>query len=83
MKKFKPSIEQKRAQFTRKNGVYLTIRMYKNYLIELFAVEHFFVEIWYYQHEDELRIKTKTYNDIGFLDKYLNDELSFSILKSI
>ncbi|MGK7394672.1 MAG: hypothetical protein ACNS62_08865 [Candidatus Cyclobacteriaceae bacterium M3_2C_046] len=82
MKVFSLFSESERVQITRKRGIFLTIRMYKGIYIELYAMDNFFVEIWYYESPMKVFTISKVFKNIQFLNPYLEDELSFAILQS-
>jgi len=82
MKNFHSYLDQETNRLVKKCGTFLTVRSTREYLVELYAVEDFFVEIWYRDQVEDVEIKTEIHKDIDFLDVYLEDEVSFLILKS-
>ena len=82
MKNFHSYLDQETNRLVKKCGTFLTVRSTREYLVELYAVEDFFVEIWYRDQIEDVEIKTEIHKDIDFLDVYLEDEVSFLILKS-
>jgi hypothetical protein len=83
MRNYHSYADQKTAVLVKEQGIYLTTRTSDKFLIELYAIENFFVEIWYLDGEGKVDIKTEIHDDISCLDPYLKDEVSFLILKSL
>ena len=68
-----------------KNGTFLTCRLYGDYVIELYSLNNFFVELWYddMAGTDKLIMQLKCFKDINLIQPYFDEELSFRILKNI
>jgi hypothetical protein len=82
MKRFALIPEEDRVLLTQQKGVYLTVRSEKHYFIELYAVDNFFVELWYnMKNSTDVVTKTRMFKDISHLDVYLTDEVSFGLLQ--
>jgi hypothetical protein len=81
MKRFALISEDERVALTQREGTYLTVRSYGQFFIELYAVENFFVELWYNMNSSDNKVKTRMFKDSSHLEIYLNDEVSFGLLQ--
>ncbi len=66
-------------------GVFLTERTVVEFIIELYALNNFFVEIWYggLNEGETPFVKIKSFKSIKLLEPYLFSEASFKLLKSL
>jgi hypothetical protein len=82
MKRFALISEEERIVLTQRAGTYLTVRSFGHFFIELYAVQNFFVELWYnMKNSSEKMVKTRMFKDSTHLEVYLNDEVSFGLLQ--
>ncbi|MCF8231473.1 MAG: hypothetical protein K9J27_04730 [Bacteroidales bacterium] len=61
-----------KAEHTLETGDEIMARIYMYYLIKLFAVDNFFVEIWYHQTSNHIA-KVKTIEEEDILHHYGNE----------
>lgn len=66
-------------------GVFLSERVVFGYIIEIYALDNFFVEIWYcgLRKGEEPFVKIKSCKSIKLLEPYLFSETSFQMLKDL
>lgn len=60
------------AQVICENGALLAERTEDNYLIILYQVDSFYVEVYYHQHNDEI-VKFRSFHSVKFLEPYLQN----------
>lgn len=74
------------AEVVWSQGLYLTEKKYSNRFVELYALDKFFVEIWFALPQNirdfNFVLIIKTFKKVKALDPYLFDEESFSLIKS-
>jgi len=65
-------------------GVFLSERNVFEYIIEIYSLSNFFIEIWYggLGDKDKPFVKIKSFRSIKFLEPYLYIESSFKMLKN-
>lgn len=61
-----------RAEYVWLYGSYVISRSFYNYTISLYAINGFFVEVWYLPNNNELR-KVEIVEDEKILDLYLDN----------
>ncbi len=62
-------------------GVFLAERRYKAYIIKLYAIDSFFVEV-YYQRDEALIADINSFEELDFLDPYLNQITLGDLIKA-
>lgn len=74
-----------KLDFTYFEGVFLSERVVFGYIIEIYALSNFFVEIWYGGLEDGEQpfVKIKSFKSVKYLEPYLFIESSFKMLKDV
>ena len=82
---FNALTQNEQLDLTFQEGIYLCERNSQDYIIELYALHGYFVELWYggFDKEEGCFIKVRSSNSIKVTDPYFNDELSFKILKQV
>ena len=70
-------------KWVHKDGVFLTVKVKLNCLIELYAVDNLFIEVSYCHYNNDVIRTTTVHKNSEFIDDYINDKLSFGILKSL
>jgi hypothetical protein len=74
-----------KLDYTYFEGVFLSERKVLGYIIEIYALNNFFVEVWYggLQDGETPYVKIKSFRSIELLEPYLYIESSFQMLKDV
>lgn len=72
MENFKKLTIDQQAAYVKKKGQYLSIRENRHFLIDLYSLDDFFVELWYSPNSVGIN-QIKAFNHIDHLDPYLKN----------
>ncbi|MCG8320203.1 MAG: hypothetical protein MI921_11920 [Cytophagales bacterium] len=72
MEKFKKLTIDQQAKFVKTRGRYLSIRENRHFLIDLYCVDDFFVELWYSPNSVGIN-QIRSFKDIKLLEPYLKN----------
>ena len=72
MEKFKKLTIDQQAKFVKIKGRYLSIRENRHFLIDLYCLDDFFVELWYSPNSVGIN-QIRSFKDIGQLEPYLKN----------
>ncbi len=72
MKKFKKLTIDQQANYVKRFGKYLSIRENRHFLIDLYCIDDFFVELWYSPNSAGIN-QIKAFRGIEKLDPYLKN----------
>ena len=72
MEKFKKLTVDQQAKYVKNKGRYLTIRENRHFLIDLYCLEDFFVELWYSPNSVGIN-QIRSFKDIKQLEPYLKN----------
>lgn len=72
MEKFKKLTIDQQANHVKRYGRYLSIRENRHFLIDLYCLEDFFVELWYSPNAVGIN-QIKPFKDLNKLDPYLKN----------
>lgn len=85
LKNFDKLCSSEKLDHTYFSGIFLSERIVFDYIIEVYSLNNFFVEIWYGGLKDDETpfVKIKCFKSIKFLEPYLYIDSSFKILKDV
>lgn len=82
---FDQLISSEKLDYTYFDGVFLSERNVFGYIIEVYSLSNFFVEVWYggLKEDETPFVKIKSFQSIKLLEPYLYTESSFKMLKDV
>ena len=72
MEKFKKLTIDQQAKHVKSRGHYLSIRENRHFLIDLYCIDDFFVELWYSPNSVGIN-QIRSFKDIRLLEPYLKN----------